>query len=201
MIDAAFRFGYETPESFTRAFTRFHGITPNEAKRGGKIKTFSRLSVKLILTGGKSMNYRIEKMNSFKILCKRKSVKKPTGMQNDVLLEIKEFWAECEKDGTTQKIISCFPNKNLKGLLGISFSSEIDGAKFPYGIGVEYDNREIPEGLEVVEIPAHTYAVFTCHGKNAGSLQRNLHKNLLGVFSAKHKIRIRLRRGTGSLSF
>lgn len=165
VIDAAFRFGYETPESFTRAFTRFHGITPNEAKRGGKIKTFSRLSVKLILTGGKSMDYRIEKMDSFKILCKRKSVKKPTGMQNDAVFEIKEFWAECAKDGTTQKIISCFPNKNLKGLLGISFSSEIDGAKFPYGIGVEYDGREIPEGLEVVEIPAHTYAVFTCHGK------------------------------------
>lgn len=37
--------------------------------------------------------------------------------------------------------------------------------------------------------------------KNARSVQRNLHKNLLGVFSAKHKIRIRLRRGTGSLSF
>lgn len=165
VIDTAFRFGYETPESFTRAFTRFHGITPNEAKRGGKIKTFSRLSVKLILIGGKSMNYRIEKLDSFKILCKRKSVKKPTGMQNDALLEIKDFWAECEKDGTTQKIISCFPNKNLKGLLGISFSSEIDGAKFPYGIGVEYDGRKIPEGLEVVEIPASTFAVFTCHGK------------------------------------
>lgn len=41
VIDAAFRFGYENPESFTRAFTRFHKITPNEAKRGGKIKTFS----------------------------------------------------------------------------------------------------------------------------------------------------------------
>lgn len=165
VIDAAFRFGYENPESFTRAFTRFHKITPNEAKRGGKIKTFSRLSVKLILTGGKSMNYRIEKMNSFKILCKRKSVKKPTGMQNNALTEIKNFWSECAKDGTTQKIISCFPNKNLKGLLGISFSSEIDGEKFPYGIGVEYDGRKIPEGLEVVEIPESTFAVFTCHGK------------------------------------
>lgn len=49
--------------------------------------------------------------------------------------------------------------------MGISFSSEIDGAKFPYGIGVEYDGHEIPEGLEIVEIPEHTYAFFTCHGK------------------------------------
>ena len=39
VIDVAFRFCYETPESFTRAFTRFHGITPREAKRGDCLKT------------------------------------------------------------------------------------------------------------------------------------------------------------------
>ena len=51
VIDVAFRFCYETPESFTRAFTRFHRITPMEAKRGGRVKSFSKLSVKLVLTG------------------------------------------------------------------------------------------------------------------------------------------------------
>ena len=61
IIDIAFRYGYDTPESFTRAFTRFHGITPTEARRGGNIKSFTRLSVKLILDGGNLMNYRIEK--------------------------------------------------------------------------------------------------------------------------------------------
>ena len=77
VIDVAFRFCYETPESFTRAFTRFHGITPKEAKRGGRVKSFSKLSVKLVLTGGSSMDYRIEKLDAFKVLCKRKNVKKP----------------------------------------------------------------------------------------------------------------------------
>ena len=77
VIDVAFRFCYETPESFTRAFTRFHGITPKEAKRGGRVKSFSKLSVKLVLTGGSSMDYRIEKLDAFKVLCKRTDVKKP----------------------------------------------------------------------------------------------------------------------------
>ena len=45
---------------------------------------------------------------------------------------------ECGKDGTTEKIISYFPDKKIKGLMGISFSSELNGNKFPYGIGVEY---------------------------------------------------------------
>ncbi|MDD6295717.1 MAG: effector binding domain-containing protein [Treponema sp.] len=42
----------------------------------------------------------------------------------------------------------------------------MNGNKFPYGIGVEYDGREIKDAdLEIVEIPAHTFAVFTCKGK------------------------------------
>ena len=34
VIDAALKYGYETPESFTRAFVKFHGITPSEVKNG-----------------------------------------------------------------------------------------------------------------------------------------------------------------------
>ena len=52
VIDIALKYGYDTPESFSRAFTRFHGITPTEARHGGNVKSFSRLSVKLILSGG-----------------------------------------------------------------------------------------------------------------------------------------------------
>ena len=35
VIDIALKYGYESPESFTRAFIRFHGITPSEAKKDG----------------------------------------------------------------------------------------------------------------------------------------------------------------------
>ena len=56
-------------------------------------------------------------------------------------------------------------NPVMKGLLGICFSSELNAKQFPYGIGVEYDGREIDDDLEVVTIPANTYAVFTSKGK------------------------------------
>ena len=39
VIDIALKYQYDTPESFFRAFTRFHGITPSEVKRGGKCHT------------------------------------------------------------------------------------------------------------------------------------------------------------------
>lgn len=54
----------------------------------------------------------------------------------------------------------------MEGLLGICFSEDMEALKFPYGIGVEYDGRPIMhDDLEIVQIPAHTYAVFTCKGK------------------------------------
>ncbi len=60
VIDTALKYGYESPESFTRAFTRFHGVTPTEAKReGGRLRSFSRFKVQIILKGGNSMNYNI----------------------------------------------------------------------------------------------------------------------------------------------
>lgn len=34
VIDVAFKYGYETPESFSRAFQKFHGIIPSQVKSG-----------------------------------------------------------------------------------------------------------------------------------------------------------------------
>jgi len=47
VIDVAFDYGYDTPDSFTKAFTRFHGISPVQVKQGGDIRTFLPLSVKI----------------------------------------------------------------------------------------------------------------------------------------------------------
>lgn len=60
VIDVAFKYGYETPESFSRAFLKFHGIMPSQVKNGFPLKSFSRLSVKPNFIGGTEMNYKIE---------------------------------------------------------------------------------------------------------------------------------------------
>ena len=164
VIDIALKYGYETPESFTRAFSRFHGITPTEARNGGMVKSFSRLSVKLILTGGSEMDYRIEKPGAIKVICKRERVHKPeTGAGTP---DITGFWAKCGQDGTMQKICSYIPERpRLAGLLGICFSLETEGDVFPYGIGAEYNGAPVDKDLEVIELPDFTYAVFPFKGK------------------------------------
>lgn len=164
VIDVAMKYGYDTPESFSRAFTRFHSISPSEAKRGGNVKIFTPLSVKLTLTGGSKMDYRIVKRDSFQVVCKRKKVGKPQAA--NATRDITEMWQTCGADGTMEKLVGCMPkNPVMKGLLGICFSSELDAKQFPYGIGVEYGGGKVADGLELVTIPANTYAVFTSKGK------------------------------------
>jgi AraC family transcriptional regulator len=54
VIDIAFKYGYETPEGFTRAFTRFHGITPSMARSlRNELKSFTKISVQSKLKGEK----------------------------------------------------------------------------------------------------------------------------------------------------
>lgn len=77
VIDVALKYGYDSPESFSRAFTRFHGVSPSAVRKGAAIRSFSRICVKLILTGGSIMEYRIEKKQAAKIICRRREFTKP----------------------------------------------------------------------------------------------------------------------------
>ena len=65
VIDIAMKYGYESPDSFARAFQKFHGITPSQARsEGTTMRSFSRLVFNLKLEGGSVMNYRIEEKPS-----------------------------------------------------------------------------------------------------------------------------------------
>ena len=53
IIQAALKYGYETPEAFSKAFTRFHGFPPSLLRRiYPKIKVFSPYQIKLEIHGG-----------------------------------------------------------------------------------------------------------------------------------------------------
>ena len=62
ITDAALKYGYDTPESFSRAFTKFHGIKPSTVKADCSLNYFSKLSLKIELTGGRDMKYQIKEM-------------------------------------------------------------------------------------------------------------------------------------------
>ncbi|MDF2587638.1 MAG: transcription activator, effector binding protein [Anaerocolumna sp.] len=53
IIDLAYKYGYETPEAFAKAFTRFHGFPPSLIRRTyPKITIFNPIHIKLVIQGG-----------------------------------------------------------------------------------------------------------------------------------------------------
>lgn len=53
VIDLALKYGYETPEAFTKAFTRFHGMPPSVVRRiYPKLNFFYPLSITVNIQGG-----------------------------------------------------------------------------------------------------------------------------------------------------
>ena len=58
IIDVAARYKYDTPESFSKAFTRFHGIAPSKAQRGN-IKVFQPLTINISVQGGFDMSRKL----------------------------------------------------------------------------------------------------------------------------------------------
>jgi len=68
IIDIVLKYGYDSPDSFTKAFIRFHGSTPTAVRNGAKIKEFTPLKINLILKGGDTMEYKIEEKRHLKLL-------------------------------------------------------------------------------------------------------------------------------------
>lgn len=69
VIDVAAKYGYESPDAFAKAFQKFHGMSPSQARsNGAQLKAFSRLSIKITLEGGTTMNYRIEEKKELKLV-------------------------------------------------------------------------------------------------------------------------------------
>ena len=59
-LDVALKYGYESSESFSRAFQRFHGALPSQVKRGYPAKIFQRLSLNMQFEGDLSMQCTVE---------------------------------------------------------------------------------------------------------------------------------------------
>lgn len=173
ILDVAIKYGYESQESFSRAFIRFHGISPSQAKSdGANLKSFTRLSVKLILDGGNTMDYRIEKKDAFKIIAKKKRISSKTEMTT---AEISEFWNKCAGDGTIPALCGYIPKDNIfsNAIVGVCFGNDATQDDFPYAIGAMYNGAKVKEkDFTIDEIPAHTYAIFKCVGPMPGAFRK-----------------------------
>lgn len=174
VIDVALKYGYESPESFSRAFVKFHGISPSEAKKdGSKLKSFARLSVKIILSGGQVMNYRIEEKAAFTVL--QKTERHTTDNVKNAI-SIPQFWSRSHADGTVAQLLAQASDRTF--IFGICTG---DGAAvddtFEYAIAAACaPDTPVPNGFEKREIPQRTWAVFECRGAMPHAVQNMMHR-------------------------
>lgn len=177
IIDLAYKYKYDTPESFAKAFGRFHGMSPAQLKKNPvKIKTFLPLKITIQVQGGNNMDVTIEKKKGFQVI----------GLAREVLEEechekLPKFWEEfqsrylkklcfekCQPEGAFEQAVCDY---NI-GEYGVCIDDSLGkNGKVRYMIAGTYSGGKIPEGMEVYEFPETEWAVFRCVGPMPGALQ------------------------------
>jgi AraC family transcriptional regulator len=166
VLDIALKYGYETPESFAKAFRKFHGISPSDAREPGvRLKAVSRLKFIVSVKGDHDMDYRIIKKDAFRVVGKALRVSTVDG-QN--FTKIPEFWGQCCSDGTFETIIKLSDDGSSLGICG-DFNPEMN--EFNYYVAVPSQSGAVPAGCAEITIPAQTWAVFDSFGKMPNAIQ------------------------------
>lgn len=167
VLDIALKYGYDTPESFAKAFRKAHGVTPSTAREPGVVlKAYPRISFHLSLKGDQDMDYKIVKREAFQVVGKAKTISTKDGQNYK---QVPEFWQENMRDKTEERLAPYCKNGNC---LGICMDMDMKQEQFVYLIAVESDRvSESPEFVTRI-IPASTWAVFTSMGPLPGAIQR-----------------------------
>ncbi len=158
VLDVALRFGYETPESFQKAFRRFHGITPSAAQRTrAQLRYLSPLTIKVELTGGSIMDYTVENMGEMTVLGKVQRFSLDTAFE-----QIPGYWDAYCAQGLHETVC---------GYLGVCFDET--ATDFAYMIGGFYEaGTAVPPGFETRAFAPHTWAKFRAVGALPAAIQK-----------------------------
>ena len=173
VTDIALRYCYDTPESFTKAFSRFHGSTPSQVRAGSDFSVFLPLRINITVQGGDQMDFKIAPMFPFKLIGFQKIFDNETSYE-----EIPKYWDEiCEKYANNVYAGNDPANPyeqalvdNCIGEYGVCID-DIGEGRFRYLIAGKYTGGEVPEGMVLYEFPRGEWAVFNCLGPLPEAMQ------------------------------
>lgn len=162
VLDAALKYGYNSPTSFNRAFQSIHGIPPSKARMEGAIlKSYSPISFRITIQGVTEMNFRIENRKAFRVV----GIAKPISTQIEENFKIiPAMWTQFISNGTKEKVCSLMNETEPTGMLGICDCHASE--EWRYIIGVA-SSKPVEAGLLEFEIPETTWAIFPGYGNSA----------------------------------
>jgi len=166
IINVAYRYGYETPEAFTKAFRKMHGMSPSAAREpGASLKAYPKLSFHISIKGDKDMNYKIIDKESFTVVGKQTRI---TMVDGENFKQVPKFWDDCMNDGSYDWICS---KAGKLGVLGVCKDFGMSKDEFNYMIAVEKIEGTLPKGYISAIIPAATWAIFESVGPLPEAIQ------------------------------
>ena len=155
VIDVALKYGYRSPTAFTRAFQSIHGITPSQAKaKGAPLKAFPPIRFQMTVKGVTALDYRMEAKGPLRIAGIYTPLEKD--MEKN-FQTVPAFWQKAAADNILPKLTSIM---EMPAVLGISACQE---EEWKYWIGV-CTSKEAEAPLEILELPAATWAIFSGTG-------------------------------------
>mgnify|MGYP001157707397 FL=1 len=158
IVDIAFKYGYESPTAFNRAFQSIHGIAPSTLRKEGiELVAFPPLHFSFSIQGLEELHFRIENKQSFQIIGKSFPLNKEL---SENFLKIPKHWNQALADGTLKQLMeinNCMPT----GLLGVSIHYHDD---WRYFIAVS-STLSHPQ-FEEYTIDKAMWAVFSGQGSN-----------------------------------
>lgn len=171
LLSIAVRYGYGSTEAFGRAFRAVHGVGPGDVRRhGGPLRTQPQLRFRLTVEGSTPMDTRIVERPAFRLV--GHAVRVPLiheGVNPHIQQHVTSFPAE---EHLRLKQLSC---TEPAGLLQVSDDLDPDateGSELTYLHGVAVtEGTTLPDDLDVIEVPAGTWAVFRTAGSYPAALQ------------------------------
>lgn len=170
VIDIAIKYGYNSPDSFARAFQNLHGIRPSEARNNGhSLKAYPRMTFQLSIKGGSEMNYRIEEKEAFRIVGIKKRV--PIIFKG-VNPEIASMWENLDEEAINKlkKLSNVAPLGLISASTNFSEGRLEEKGELDHYIGAA-TTKQCPHHLSQLEVPASTWAVFEAIGPFPDALQ------------------------------
>lgn len=152
IIDIALKYGYSSPDAFTRAFVEVHKVTPSKAREKGiSLKAYPRVTFSLSLKGVIEMNYRIEEKKAFRIVGVKERLSQMTLGEG-----VGRMWSE-----TPQETMAQIASLGAE-YVGV-YSGMYEDNTTDYYIAT-ITEKECPDNLCKLDLPAMTWAVFEITG-------------------------------------
>lgn len=165
VIDISYKYGYDSPTSFSRAFYQMHQVTPRDAKElGTRLKAYPPISFQISIKGDRAMNYRVEEKDGFRLVGVKETV---SNLNGENFIRIPKIWDEVYESGQCDTILK-LSNQKPSGVMGVCANFCTDN--FDYYIASS-STLEAPNGYEVLDIAKHTWVIFECKGPLPDAMQ------------------------------